>query len=203
MQLFNYANEGGVWKLKQVKRLADEFLTDRGITLGDKGFQSDKRLIETLPNGNIVFYHFTHEDRLEHILSNENGLCSYRGVACPKPPVEFKGCHLIEGFLQPLPQWLTENFYFGDLGIKLVQNYIGNVLLRVEIPLDFPGIYIADYAHILECKYFNENGNSSLGLGYQCQTGYEVTQAYVNSYIPIKDYKGGHIAPVVQVLRKG
>ncbi|MFJ7935788.1 hypothetical protein [Sporosarcina sp. NPDC096371] len=155
-----------------------------------------------MPNGNIVFYHFTHEDRLEYIFSNENGLCSYRGVACPKPPIEFKGCHLIEGFLQPLPQWLTENFYFGDLGIKLVQNYIGNVLLRVEIPLDFPGIYIVDYAHILEWLYFDENGNSSLGLGYQCQTGYEVTQSYVNSYISIKDYTGGHIAPVVQVLRE-
>ncbi|MFE4201679.1 hypothetical protein [Aneurinibacillus aneurinilyticus] len=160
------------------------------------------RLIETLPNGNIVFYHFTRADRLEKILSNKNGLCSYRPVACPNPPEEFKGCYLVEGFLEPLPKWLTENFYFGNLGIELVQEYIGNMLLRIEIPLDFPKVYIADYAHILECRCFDEKGNSPLGLGYQCQTGNEVTQAYVNSYIPIKDYRGGHIAPVVQVLGK-
>lgn len=189
--------------MKQAKRLADELLTNRGITLGNKGFQSDNGLIETLSNGNIVFYHFTHENRLEYILDDGGGLYAYREVACPKLPIEFQGSSLIEGFLQPLPEWLTGNFYFGDLGIRLVQHYIGNVLLRIEVPLDFPGIYIADYAHLLECKYLHKHGNYPSSLGYGCQTGHEATQAYINSYIPIQEYKGGHIAPVVQVLRKG
>jgi hypothetical protein len=188
--------------MKQAKRLVDELLANRGITLGEKGFQSDMRLIESLPNGNFIFYHFTREDRLEKILSNENGLYSFRPVVCPKPPEEFEGRYLVEGFLEPLPKWLTKNLYFGNLGIKLVQKYIGNVLLRIEIPLDFPEVYIADYAHVLECKHFEENGNTPLGLGYRCQTGHDVLQAYVNSYIPIKDYRGGHIAPVVQLLRR-
>lgn len=187
----------------QAKRLADEFLTNRGITLGEKGFQSDMRRVESLPNGNIVFYHYTREDRLEKILNNGTGLCSYRPVACPELPKKFEGCYLVEGFLEPLPSWLTENAYFGNLGFELTRKYIGNLLLRIEIPLDFPEVYIADYAHVLECKHFNEKGNSPLGMGYQCETGHEVTQAHVNSYIQVRDYKGGHIAPIVQVLRRG
>jgi len=59
----------------------------------------------------------------------------------------------VEGFLEPLPKWCKNNVYFGNLGMDLVQNYIGNVLLRVEVPFDFRNIYIADYAHILECMY--------------------------------------------------
>lgn len=42
-----------------------------------------------------------------------------------------------------------------------------------------------------------------LALGYDCQTGHETTQAYVHSYVPSSQYVGGHIAPLVQVLRKG
>ncbi|MCI1696132.1 hypothetical protein [Aneurinibacillus aneurinilyticus] len=96
----------------------------------------------------------------------------------------------------------TKNILFRESWMGLVQECIGNVLLHIEVPLDFPKVYIADYAHVLECRCFDEKGNSPLGLGYQCQTGNEVAQAYVNSYIPIKDYRGGHIAPVVQVLGK-
>ncbi|MBP1080815.1 MULTISPECIES: hypothetical protein [Bacillus] len=184
----------------QKERLADEFLTNKGMTLGEKGFQTDTQLVETLPNSNIVFYHFTKEDKLESIFSN--GLYSYRPVACPKPPQEFEHCYLVEGFLEPFPKWLKQNIYFGNLGIESVQNYIGNVLLRIEVPFDYPGIYIADYAHVIECKYWRITGKQPLGLGYHCQNGYEATQAYVNSYIPIKDYIGGHLAPVVQVLRR-
>jgi hypothetical protein len=109
---------------------------------------------------------------------------------------------MVEGLLSPLPQWLTASPYFGDLGIEMFRLYIGSVLLRIEVPLTFQDLYIADYAHILECKHFKHRGIAPLNLGYDCRTGHEVTRAYVHSYIRALDYVGGHVAPVVQAVRK-
>ncbi|MFC5464140.1 hypothetical protein [Lederbergia graminis] len=181
-------------------RLADELLLNRGVYLRDKGYKIDHHKIEYTQNRNFVFYHYTREERLDQVLND--GLYAYRPVACPKPPEEFKDCYLVEGFLEPFPRWLKDHIYFGDLGMELVKQYVGNVLLRIEIPVEFANDYIADYAHILECKHLGMKGTSPLQLGYDCSTGYETTQGYVNSYIEVKDYKGGHIAPVVQFLRK-
>ena len=186
--------------MEKERRFADEFINNRGVLLRDKGFQTDKQEIEHTQNSNIVFYHYTREDHLEQVLSN--GLFAYRPVTCPKLPEDFVGFYLVEGFLEPLPKWLTESVYFGNLGIDMVREYIGNVLLRIEIPVDFQNVYIADYAHILECKHLDARGTSPLELGYKCNTGHETTQAYINSYVSIESYKGGHIAPVVQILRK-
>lgn len=36
-----------------------------------------------------------------------------------------------------------------DLGIEMIKRYIGNVLLRVEVPNSYEGLFITDYAHNL------------------------------------------------------
>jgi hypothetical protein len=66
----------------------------------------------------------------------------------------------------------------------MVRKYIGNILLRVELPSSFQGLFVADYAHVLEEKHFSARGSTPLNLGYDCSSGRETTQAYVNSYIP-------------------
>ncbi|GIO95934.1 hypothetical protein J14TS5_10200 [Paenibacillus lautus] len=85
----------------------------------------------------------------------------------------------------------------------MVKKYIGNVLLRIEVPYNCKGFFIADYAHVLEEKHLNERGAAPLNLGYDCSTGREITQAYVNSYVSANQYRNTHIAPVMQAIRKG
>jgi hypothetical protein len=84
-----------------------------------------------------------------------------------------------------------------------VRAYVGNLLLRIEVPIDFPGLYVADYAHSLECKHMERSGHAVLGLGYDCTTGQECSKAYLHSYVPLAEYRGGHVAPVVQMIRRG
>lgn len=187
--------------MEQGIRLADELMNNRGVLLKDKGYQTDVQEIEYAKNGNLVFYHFTRHEKVEQVL--KNGLYAFRPVACPNPPKEFNENFLAEGFLEPVPKWLNNNYYYGDLGMEMVRKYIGDILLRMEIPVSFPSVYIADYAHILECKHLDAKGSSPLNLGYKCDTGFECTQGYVNSYVPVQSYQGGHIAPIVQFLRKG
>lgn len=150
-------------------------------------------------NSCLLFYHYTREESLEKIYADNGGLYAYRPVACPHLPKEYDDYFLIEGFLEPLPNWLVDCPYFKNAGMELMRKYIGDVLLKIEIPEDLIDIFIADYARILECKA----ANSPLGLGYHCINGLEATQAYVNSYIRVQDYKGGHISPVVQMVRQG
>lgn len=85
----------------------------------------------------------------------------------------------------------------------MMRQYIGDRLLRIEVPDAFPGLYVADDAHILECKHVDRRGRPALRLGYDCRTGHESIQAYVDSYVPAADYAGGHVAPVMQVVRHG
>ncbi|MFU1796478.1 hypothetical protein ACM1RC_21645 [Paenibacillus azoreducens] len=185
-------------------RLGDIFLNSRGRSLSDYGYKPDPGGTELTHSGKIAFYHYTREDRVEQILSANGGLFAGRPVdVCPNPPEEFTGSFLAEGFLEPLPLWLTCSPYFGDLGIEMVKKYIGNVLLRIEVPYNYKGLFIADYAHVLEGKHLNERGSTPLNLGYDCSTGREVTQAYVNSYVSANQYKNNYIAPVMQAIRKG
>jgi hypothetical protein len=183
-------------------RPCDVFLQERGELLGQHGYRPDSSLVERITS-DFMFYHYTRPDRLEHIFAPGSGLFARRPVACPTPPPEFVDGYLVEGFLEPLPIWLTQSPYFGDLGFALLRDYIGDILLRIEVPHTFPGLYVADYAHLLECKHLTRRGRSPLGLGYTCVTGHESTQAYVHSYIPAHAYTGGHIAPVAQFVRKG
>lgn len=109
----------------------------------------------------------------------------------------------MEGFLEPLPRWLYEDYYFNNLGIELVKSNIGDVLLKVELPKDYANLYVADYAYVLEERHIALVGGSPLGLEFNCSNVNEITQAYVNSYIPANNYSGKHMAPLMQVLRSG
>jgi len=187
-------------------RLGEIFLRDRQKTFKDLNFvtDADKAIINL--NREFTFYHYTYEDRLPLILKENSGLWARREVACPEPPDELRDFHLVEGFLSPLPHWLSTSSYYGALGLNLVKRYIGDILLEIRIPVDQFPVYIADYAHVLECKLTEYDfglDSKGLGLGYDCSNGKECTQAYVNSYLPIHDYAGQHHAPIVQVVRRG
>lgn len=183
-------------------RKCEAFIQQKGLYLRELGYKTDKTKIECTSEGNLIFYHYTHKEHLRKIFTDDSGLYAYRPVACPKVPTYLQNHFLIEGFLSPLPYWFTNNEYYEDLGKELVQQFIGDIVLRVEVPQNFSSIYIADYAHILECKSLERNQALSLKLGYDCSSGREATQAYVNSYIPADEYRGGHIAPIVQLTRK-
>ncbi|WP_454054385.1 hypothetical protein [Clostridium sp. Marseille-Q7071] len=182
-------------------RLSQLFINNRGLYLGDNGFKIQPNNVEFNKNC-ITFYHYTYVEYLDKIFSSGNGLFAHRRVSCPNIPQEFNDCYLIEGFLEPLSKWLTDDYYFSDLSFEMTKKHVGNILLKVELPRDFNGLYIADYAYVLEEKHKNLRGISPLGLEYDCSNGYEITQAYVNSYVPANEYNGKHIAPVMQVLRK-
>ena len=183
-------------------RLADRFLHERGKLLADAGFEQDPGQVESGPSG-FVFYHFTREENLDGILAEDSGLLAQLPLACPKRPDELAGHYAVGGFLEPSPRWLDRSPYFEDLGRQMLRENVGGLLLRVCVPLDFVGLYAADFAHTLECKYHNRKGRFPLGLGYDCRTGREVTHGYVNSCIPLGEYVGGHVAPIVEVTRKG
>ena len=133
----------------------------------------------------------------------EGGLRARLAVACPDPPAELAGRFGIGGFLEPSPKWLDQSPYFHDVGMQMLSEYVGDVLLRIAVPLDFPGLYVADFGHILEVKYHDRRGRYPLGLGYDCRTGHECHQAYVNLYVPLDAYVGGHVAPIVEETRDG
>ena len=183
-------------------RLVDRFLHERGQCLADAGFEGDPGQVEPGRSG-FAFYHFTRRKHLHDILAEDSGLLAQQAVWCPEPPDELAGHYAVGGFLEPSPRWLDRSPYFQDLGRQMLREYVGGVLLRVSVPLDFAGLYVADFAHTLECKYHDRNGRLAMGLGYDVRTGREVTQAYVNSYIPLGEYGGGHVAPIVEATREG
>ena len=183
-------------------RLAEQFLYGRGKRLVDAGFEQDPGQVESGPSG-FVFYHFTREENLDGILAEDSGLLAQLPLPCPKPPDQLVGHYAVGGFLEPSPRWLDRSPYFQDFGRRMLREYVGGVLLRVCVPLDFVGLYVADFAHMLECKYHDRKGRFPLGLGYDCRNGREATQAYVNSWIPLGKYVGGHVAPIVEAAREG
>ena len=185
-------------------RKGEPFLREHGQVLASGGYIPDRSRLERA-GGSIVLYHYTRQDHLENIMSSEGGLNARLPVVLTTSGCrpEFDGCHELGAFLEPFPVWLTTSPYFGDLGYELLERYVGDLLLRIQVPADFPGLYIADYAHVLECKYHVRRGSAVLGLGYDCITGHEATQAYVNSYVVATNYNGGHVAPMVHVVRRG
>jgi hypothetical protein len=184
-------------------RPCDLFLQQRGVLLGDHGFQADPGRVERTPDARIVFYHYSQAEALDRIFAPGGGLRARLPVADGSTTPRFAGYHLVEGLLEPLPRWLTASPYFGDLGLAMMRAYVGDVLLRIEVPDDFPDLYVADAAHNFECKHLDRRGRAALQLGYDCSTGHEVCTAEVNSYIPLTEYNGGHVAPNVKVLRRG
>ena len=184
-------------------RKCEVFLRQAGEYLGQHGFTSDPGQVERTDDGGFVFYHYTRQKHLEQIIAPGSGLRARLSVVYGEYFPHLKGHHLAEGFLEPLPQWITSSPYFGDLGLKMMRAYVGDILLRIEVPADFPGVYVADAAHNFEGMHFHFRGKTALNLGYDCQTGHEVMRSEVNSYVPMRDYEGGHVAPNVKATRFG
>jgi hypothetical protein len=177
--------------------MTDIFLAQRGQFLSDAGFVSDGALPERVDGGGLVFYHYTRPESVAAVLSE--GLRASRMLRCPHPPDDLAGRYLVEGFLVPFPSWLTGCLTFGDLGLRLTREYIGDTLLRVAIA-DASQCYVADYAHKMEIRHYQETGDRVLKRAYDLSGPGDIRQAYVNSFVPIREYDGGHVAPVVQVL---
>lgn len=183
-------------------RPCEPFLQQRGLLLGEHGYTADPGQVERGPDGSFIFYHYTRPERLDAIFAEDSGLWARLPVVEADQEPDYLD-YLVEGFLEPLPRWLTHCPYFGDLGAEMMRQYIGTLLLRIQVPADFPGLYVADYAHILECKQSERRGQTALDLGYDCRTGHEVCRAEVNSYVVLSRYRGGHIAPNVKAVRRG
>ena len=130
-------------------RPCEVFLRERGVLLGDHGFTPDPGRLETT-DSTIVFYHYTRAEKVETVLEAGSGLWARLRVLSEHP--DLAGLHLAEGLLEPLPKWMTDSPYFGDLGYEMLKKYVGDLLLRVEVPRDFPGLYVADYGHMLELE---------------------------------------------------
>ena len=183
-----------------IMRVCETFLTSRWRFLADLGYRGDPARIEKSDTGNVVFYHYTHRHKLDEIM-NSGGLRARLPVLATDLTPEFEGCFFVEGLLVPDPKWLSGS-YFGDLPIEMVRQVVGDYLLRIEVRSDFPGLYVVDHAHGFECKHVTRRGRPALDLGYDCRTGHEVVRATVHSLVPVSDYRGGHVAPGIQAIRK-
>ena len=171
----------------------------RGELLANHGYTPDPGRVQ-LTDTTLTFYHYTRKDNLKKILAADRGLWARLPVVSPPPDLE--GLNLVEGLLEPLPRWMTASPYFGNLGLEMLKELVGDILLQIEVPRDFPGLYVADYAHVLESKHVLRRGRSALNLGYDCETGKETCKADANSYIPALDYGGGHVAPEMKATRR-
>ncbi|MCU0532770.1 MAG: hypothetical protein MUD14_02605 [Hydrococcus sp. Prado102] len=169
--------------------------------LAEHSFIADPGRVQYAENGDVVLYHYTRLEFLDAVLLN--GLRARLPVVLSDNIPSLQKHYLVEAFLEPLPQWITNSPYFGSLGLELMRAHVGNILLEITLPLSFPGLYVADAAHNFECKYHNKYGQPALNLGYDCRNGREACQAEVNSYIPLTQYRGGHVAPNAKITRFG
>lgn len=170
-------------------------LSGARLLLAGFGYQADPARVERV-DGRIRFYHYTHAEYLDAILSSGGGLRPRRTAPCVPGSTPL---FVLEGLLNPWPAWMSSNPYFGDLGAEMFAQYVGEIPLAVTIPESFPNIWVADGAHLFECKHATRRGSAPLGLGYDCSNGQDAVKAFGLSQIPIAEYVGGHIAPVVQV----
>jgi hypothetical protein len=187
---------------ERIMRPCDVFLRSQGHLLGEHGFVADPGCVQYTVNEEILLYHYTRSEHLNKVLMD--GLQARLPIVLADENPNLRNRYLVEAFLEPLPQWLTNSPYFGNLGLEFMQAYVGNILLEITLPLVVGlDVYVADAAHSFECKHQNRRGRSVLRLGYDCRSGQEVCQAEVNSYIPVSSYRGGHIAPNVKITRQG
>lgn len=185
-------------------RLGERFLSRRGELLGDLGFEDDPGRPERRADGGGAFWHYARRNRLSFILGTAGGLWARkRAFFSTELTPEFEGMYTVEGFLDPKPEWLDDSPYFGGEGGRQWRGWIGEVLLRVDLPAGFRNVWVADHGHPLEVKAVQRGEPAPLGLGYDCRTGHEANRAYAHSLVPIERYRGGHLAPVVTVMRAG
>lgn len=188
---------------EKITRPCDIFLQSHGRLLGKHGFVADPGYVRYTGNGDVMLYHYTHLENLDKVL--REGLRAQLQIVMADDIPNLCGRYLVEAFLEPLPQWVTNSPYFGNLGLELMRAYVGNILLQITLPTAFSDVdvYVADAAHNFECKHQSRRGQSALKLGYNCQIGQEVCRAEANSYIPLSNYQGGHVAPNVKITRHG
>ena len=184
----------------QSPRLCEIFMRERGVLLADHGYTPDPGAVELTPS-TIAFYHYTRAENVERILEAGGGLSARLPVVSAPP--DLAGLHLVEGLLEPLPLWMTGKSFFRRHRLQDVGGICGDLLLRVEVPRHFPGLYVADFAHVLEAKHVRRRGRPALDLGYDTSTGREVTRSDANSFVPAIEYRGGHLAPIVKPTRRG
>lgn len=187
---------------QKITRPCEVFLESRGCLLREHGFIADPGYVRYTPNNHVVLYHYTRLEHLDKVLCS--GLRARLPVVMAEDIPNLCGRYLVEAFLEPLPQWITSSPYFGNLGLELMNAYVGNILLQITLPTTFfDELYVADAAHNFECKHQIRCGQSALKLGYDCKTGREVCRAETNSYIPITSYQGDHVAPNAKITRHG
>lgn len=183
--------------------LANIFLHHPAQRLADYGFYADPGRVTFTDDGRIVFYHYTHPSACDHIFAPGSGLRARLPVVDGDAVTALRGLYLVEGLLDPLPQWISHSPYFADLGLELMRAYVGTLLLQITVPTTFPGLYIAEAAHNMECKHQHRRNRPALYLGYDCRTGHDACRAEALSYIPLTDYVGGYVAPNVKATRMG
>jgi hypothetical protein len=114
-------------------RPCEIFLQNRGELLGNHGYESDPGKVNRTDDG-ITFYHYTHRNNLEQIMRGEgSGLYARVQVLHSDKAPEFEDCYLVETLLEPLPRWTACSPYFGDVGLYLLESYVGDFLLKVEV----------------------------------------------------------------------
>lgn len=144
-------------------------LTTSRERLGDHGFSPDPGRVERA-RGGLVLYHYTRPEHLNAIMVS--GLIARRPVVGAEELPELRGSYQADGLLEPLPRGLGESPYFGDLDLEMLR-MVSDLLLRLELPVHFPGRYLADFAHPLECVHHERHGRAPLGLGYDCRTRHQ------------------------------
>ena len=185
-------------------RRGERFLSRRGELLGALGLKDDPGRPHRRPDGGMTVWHYARRNRLPFILGAAGGLkARKRAFFSTELTPEFDGMYTVEGFLDPKPRWLDDSPYFGGEGGFRWRGWIGEVLLRIDLPPGFRGVWVADYGHPMEAKAVQQGGPAPLDLDYDCRTGHEANRAYAHSLIPIETYAGGHLAPVVTVMRPG
>ena len=170
------------------------------MSLSKYGFNSDPGKIAEDDEFYKIF-HFTHSSRLEEILSEESGgILARRALPEAEYLAEFSGFYQTEGFLEPFPQWLFPSPYFSDVGLSLVERYIGDVLLEINVPKHFDELYVAEFAHALEIKHTLQMGGPALWMDYSDELD---SRLGALSLMPLSTYRGQYLAPVVKILRRG
>ena len=149
-------------------RPAERFLWLSCQLLARPGYVPDPGRVERTGSGCIVLCHYTHPKQLDAIRAT-GGLRARLPVLGTALPPTLEGNYLIETLLDPFPLWLSCSPYFGDLALEMMRENVGDLLLRLELPPDFPGLYVADYGHVLERKHEARYGSPVLGLRRRSQ----------------------------------